>query len=183
MGNFRLRETYATDIQTDFRFELYIAPNNQLGLTDKIVGYIQQTNLPHATGTPIVWHLPGGMRNHQAGKREVQPIQMTWVTATANRDSVYRMCEKWQHATYDLDSGTNIGKANYCTDGIYINLKSENDKIEYSFQLIRAQMTDIDPGTVNSESNDSLKVTCSLIYDNYILRAGWGGAILRDTSI
>ena len=33
---------------------------------------------------------------------------------------LYKLLEKWSHATYDLNTGTNIGKANYCTDGIYI---------------------------------------------------------------
>ena len=62
MGNFHLNETYATDIQTDFRFQLVIQPDAVLGLTEKIVGYIQSSDLPHAPGEPIIWHLPGGMK-------------------------------------------------------------------------------------------------------------------------
>lgn len=182
MGNFNLNETYATDIQTDFRFQLVIKPDANLGLQEKIVGYIQSSDLPCAPGDPIVWHLPGGMKNHQAGKRTVKPISMTWVTATANRVSVLRMCEKWAHATYDLNTGTNIGKGQYCTDNIYICLKSENDALEYTFHLLRAQLTDCQYGTVNSESNELLKITCGLIYDNYEVKTGGlGGVELKST--
>lgn len=182
MGNFQLRETYATDIQTDFRFELLIEPNAPLGLTEKIVGYIQSSDLPCAPGEPIVWHLPGGMKNHQAGKRTIKPLSMQWVTATAHKESVIRMCEKWAHATYDLNRGTNIGKALYCTDGIYINLKGEDDTIQYSFHLLRAQITDCDYGTINSESNELLKVSCTMVYDDYEVRKyAIGGAQLYLT--
>ena len=182
-NNFTLNQTYSTDIQTDFRFELHIEPNATLGITDGIIGYIQTTDLPCAPGEPIIWHLPGGMKNHQAGKRTVEPINMVWVTATANRDSVIRMCEKWGNATYNLEDGTNIGKANYCTNGMYINLKSENNTIEYSFQLIAAQLTNCKYGTVNSESNELLKISCGLVYDMYKVRRGMRGAELRNTSI
>ena len=68
------------------------------------------------------------------------------------------MLEKWAHATYDLNRGTNIGKANYCTSGISIRLKGEDDSIKYNFRLLRAQVTDCDYGAVSSESNDLIKV-------------------------
>lgn len=166
---YKLDETYYTDIQTTFRFEVHIEADSTLGLSDEITGYIQRSDLPAAPGDPIVWHLPGGMRNHQAGKRVVQPVSMTFVVPTNsdNRGSIYKTLEKFAQATYDLNEGTNIGKARYCTDGISIILKGEDDKPKYTFRLRRAQVTSCNYGDVSSESNDLIKVSCTLIYDNY----------------
>ena len=165
MANYPLSRTYQTDIQTSFRFEVHIAAdaaNSQLGLTEDVTGYIQQTDLPVAPGDPIIWHLPGGMKNHQAGKRTVQPVSMTFVVpTTAGNGSIYRLLEKWAHATYNLDKGTNIGKRNYCTDGISIILKGEDDTPKYKFRLRRAQVTNCNYGAASSESNDLIKVSCN----------------------
>ena len=178
MANYRLNETGGTDIQTTFRFAVHIAAdaaNSRLGLTEDVTGYIQTSDLPKAPGAPIVWHLPGGMKNHQAGKRTVQPVSMTFVVpTTAGNGSIYTLLEKWSHATYDINKGTNIGKRNYCTDGISILVKGEDDTVKYKFRLLRAQVTECNYGAVNSESNDLIKVTCSFIYDDYKVEDGSG---------
>ena len=178
MANFNLSQTFSTDIQTTFRFEIEIdgTRDPQLGLNSRVVGYIQQSDLPTAPGDPIIWHLPGGMKNHQAGKRTVEPINMTFVVpTTSNEDSIYRMLEKWSHATYDLDKGTNIGKARYCTDAISIILKGEDNTQKYKFRLKRAQVTRCNYGTVSSESNDLIKVSCTFVYDNYEVKGSGSG--------
>ena len=178
MSTYRLSDTFKTDIQTTFRFEIEIAAdpaNTALGLTEDVTGYIQNCDLPVAPGDPLIWHLPGGMKNHQAGKRTVQPISLTFVVpTTAGNGSIYKLLEVWSHATYDLDRGTNIGKANYCTDGIYINLKGEDDQVKYSFHPMRSQVTNCNYGSVSSESNDLIKVSCTLIYDTYEILNGSG---------
>lgn len=178
MANYKLNETGGTDIQTTFRFEIHIAAdaaNSRLGLTEDVTGYIQQSDLPKAPGSPIVWHLPGGMKNHQAGKRTVQAVSMTFVVpTTAGNGSIYTLLEKWAHATYDINNGTNIGKRNYCTDGISILVKGEDDTVKYKFRLIRAQVTECDYGSVNSETNDLIKVKATFIYDDYKAEDGHG---------
>lgn len=175
---YKLSETGGTDIQTTFRFEIHIAAdsaNSILGLTEDVTGYIQRCDLPAAPGDPITWHLPGGMKNFQAGKRTVRQISTEFVVpTTAGNGSIYTLLEKWAHATYDLDKGTNAGKRNYCTNGISIYLKGEDDAIKYEFRLIRAQVTDCQYGTVSSESNDLIKVNASFIYDNYEVLDGSG---------
>ena len=178
MANYSLNQTGGTDIQTTFRFEIYIAAdaaNSALGLTEDVTGYIQSCDLPAAPGDPITWHLPGGMKNFQAGKRTVRPISMTFVVpTTAGNGSIYTLLEKWAKATYDLNKGTNYGKARYCSSGIYIKVKGEDDSVKYVFRLLRAQVTDCNYGSLASESNDLIKVNCSFIYDNYEVRDGNG---------
>ena len=185
MVAYSLDQTAKTDLQTTFRFEIYIAAdeaNTALGLTEDITGYIQNCDLPAAPGEPIVWHLPGGMKNYQAGKRTIRPISLTFVVpTTAGNGSVYRLLEKWAEATYDLNKGTNMGKRNYCTDGIYIYVKGEDDEVKYTFRLKRAQVTECNYGTLGSETNDLIKVTCTMVYDNYEVRKGKNGSILRST--
>ena len=191
MANFSLDQTYgnnAKDIQTTFRFEIHIrADESALGLTNDVVGYIQNTDLPAATGEPIIWHLPGGMKNHQAGKRTPRPISMTFVvpttsTSTSFRGSIYRMLEKWAHATYDLNKGTNIGKKRYCTDAISIVLKGEDDTPQYTFELKAAQVTECNYGSLGSETNDLIKVSCTMVYDNYVVHRGGIGGVVLNTS-
>ena len=186
MGKLNLNTTYYTDIQTTFRFEIHIAldaSSAQLGLTEDVTGYIQRCDLPTAPGDPIIWHLPGGMKNHQAGKRTVRPISLEFVVpTTAGNGSIYKLLETWAHATYDINRGTNIGKRNYCTDAISIRLKGEDDTVKYQFRLRRAQVTDCQYGTVSSESNDLIKVSCTMVYDNYELTDGAGTPlVLRET--
>ena len=185
MSNFRLEQSGVIDLQTTFRFEIYIkadSANSALGLTEDITGYIQSCDLPSAPGEPLTWHLPGGMKNFQAGKRTVTPISMTFVVpTTAGNGSVYRLLEKWAEATYDLDKGTNIGKRNYCTDGIYIYVKGEDDNVKYTFRLKRAQVTSCNYGSLSSESNDLIKVSCTFQYDNYEAKKGKDGPLLRGT--
>lgn len=184
MANYSLEQSGQTDIQTTFRFEIYIDAtddaNRKLGLTEDVTGYIQNCDLPAAPGEPITWHLPGGMKNYQAGKRTTRPISMTFtVPTTAGNGSIYRLLEKWAKATYDLNKGTNIGKANYCTSGIYIYIKGEDDEVKYTFRLIRAQVTDCNYGSLSSESNDLIKVTCQFHYDNYEVKQGKNGTSLK----
>jgi hypothetical protein len=105
---------------------------------------------------------------------------MTFVVPTydnnyaGNDGSIYKICQKWANATYNLNKGTNIGKRNYCTDGISIYLKGEDDSVKYEFRLIRAQVTDCNYGSVSSESNDLIKVNIGMIYDNYKVYDGNG---------
>lgn len=183
MANFSLSQSSVTDLQTTFRFEIYIAAdeaNSSLGLTDDVTGYIQNCDLPAAPGEPITWHLPGGMKNYQAGKRTTRPISMTFVVpTTAGNGSIYNLLEKWSQATYDLNKGTNVGKRNYCTSGIYIYVKGEDDEVKYTFRLLRAQVTDCNYGSLSSEANDLIKVNCTFYYDNYEVRKGKGGAVLK----
>ena len=178
MAQYSLAETGGTDIVTTFRFFIHIAAdaaNSALGLTEDVTGYIQSCDLPVAPGSPITWHLPGGMQNYQAGKRTVRPISMTFVVpSSAASGSIYTLLEKWSKATYDLDRGTNIGKARYCTNGIYIKIKGEDNSDKYIFRLLRAQVTECSYGTVASESNDLIKVNCTFQYDNYEVRDGNG---------
>jgi hypothetical protein len=184
MSNFKLRETGGTNIQTTFRFELAIAPdpnNSALGLTDAITAYIQSTDLPSATGEPIIWSLPGGMKNHQAGKRTIKPISMEFVIPTGSTGSIYKVLEKWGNATYDLNTGVNTGKGRYTSDGVSIKIKGEDDQPRYIFRLLKAQPTEVSYGTVNSEGNELLKVSCTWVYDNYELTDG-NGIILRGLS-
>ena len=182
MANFNLDQTGQTDLQTSFRFFIHIAADNAsqvLGLTEDVTGFIQSCDLPAAPGDPITWHLPGGMKNFQAGKRTVRQISMTFVVpTTAGHGSIYTLLERWAKATYDLNRGTNAGKRNYCTDGISIWLKGEDDVVKYIFRLKRAQVTDCNYGTTSSEANDLIKVNCSFIYDNYEVRDG-AGVLLR----
>ena len=178
MSNYTLNQTGGTDIQTSFRFEVYIAAdaaNARLGLTEDVTGYIQDCTLPAAPGQPITWHLPGGMKNYQAGKRTVDPVNMTFVVpTTAGNGSIYTLLEKWAKATYDLNKGTNYGKANYCTSGIYIKVKGEDDTVKYIFRLLRAQVTSCNYGELSSEDNSLIKVKCTFIYDNYEVKDGNG---------
>ena len=171
MSSYSLNQTGGIDIQTTFRFAIHIAAdaaNQVLGLTEDVTAYIQRCDLPVAPGDPIIWHLPGGMKNFQAGKRTVRQISTEFVVpTTAGNGSIYTLLEKWAEATYDLNKGTNKGKANYCTDAISIYCKGEDDSIKYEFHLLRAQVTDVNYGTVSSESNDLIKVSASFIYDNY----------------
>lgn len=176
MANFRLDQTGMKDLQTTFRFGIYLRPDasaTALGLTEAVTGYIISCDLPAAPGEPITWHLPGGMKNYQAGKRTTRPISLTFVVSSNAADgSIYKLLEKWSKATYNLNDGTNIGKAKYCTDAIHILVKGEDDNVKYTFHLIRAQVTDCQYGQVNSESNDLIKVSCTIYYDNYAVYKG-----------
>ena len=62
-----------------------------------------------------------------------------------------------------------MGKRNYCTSGIYIYAKGEDDEVKYTFRLLRAQVTDCNYGSLASEANDLIKVSCTFYYDNYDL--------------
>ena len=185
MANFTLAATSGIDIVTTFRFAIHIAvdaANRALGLTEDVTAYIQNCDLPVAPGDPLTWHLPGGMKNFQAGKRTVQPVSVTFVVpSTAGQGSILTILEKWSKATYDLNTGTNIGKANYCTDGISIYIKGEDDSDKYIFRLLRAQVTRCNYGQVSSESNDLLRVSAEFIYDNYEVRDG-KGTLLRASA-
>lgn len=182
MANYSLNQTSGIDIQTTFRFAVHIsadAANTELGLKEDVTAYIQSTDLPVAPGDPITWHLPGGMKNYQAGKRTIEPVSMVFVVpTTAGQGSILTLLEKWAHATYDLNTGTNIGKRRYCTDGISIYMKGEDDNVKYIFRMLRAQVTRCSYGTLSSESNDLIKVQATFVYDNYQLTDG-NGIILR----
>lgn len=181
MTNYSLSTTGGTDIQTTFRFMLTVVANSALGLSEDITAYIVSTDLPSASGEPIIWHLPGGMKNHQAGKRTPKPINMEFVTPTNSASSWYKVLEKWSMATYNLNTGTNAGKTMYCYDNIYIKILGEDNIVKYQFRMLKAQPTDVNYGNVNSESSDLLKVSCTFIYDNYQLTDG-NGVLLSSKS-
>lgn len=181
MTKYTLAQTGGTDLQTTFRFQMVVEPYSILGLTERLTAYITETDLPRATGEPIIWSLPGGMKNHQAGKRTIQPINMTFVIPSTSSSSWYRVFEKWGASTYNLNTGTNIGKSQYCTDGISIEIMGEDDAIKYIFRMLKAQLTDVNYGTLNSETNDLLKVSGTLVYDNYQVTDG-NGVLLSGSS-
>lgn len=189
MARFKLSDTANTDIAVNFRYEVVILLNDEAArlnkLQDSIVGYSTSAELPSAPGTPIPWYLPMGVKNNQAGKRETKPISLEFVVPTNDalqRRSVYYMLENWSSNTFNLNRGTNVGKALYCTDGIFIRMRTELDGIAYSFQLLRAQPTEVNYGTLSSEGNELVKVQASFVYDNYKIFGNDGGLLLEDTT-
>lgn len=189
MARFKLSDTAKTDIQTTFRYEVVILTNDEAAklnkIQDSIVGYALSAELPCAPGDPIAWFMPMGMRNWQAGKRLTKEISLEFVVPTNDalqRKSIYYMLETWQNNTYNLNRGVNSGKALYCTDSIYIRLRTERDAIAYSFQLLRAQPTSVNFGSLSSEGNELLKVQMTLVYDNYKIFSGDGNLLLDDST-
>lgn len=190
MARFKLSDTAKIDIQTTFRYEVVIVTKHEEAvklnkLQDSIVGYALSAELPCAPGDPIAWFMPMGMRNWQAGKRLTKEISLEFVVPTNDahqRKSIYYMLENWSNNTYNLNRGTNIGKANYCTDAIYIRLRNEKDDIAYSFQLLRAQPTTVNYGSLNSEGNELVKVQMTLVYDNYKIFDATGNPLNVDST-
>lgn len=190
MARYKLSDTFNTDIAVNFRYEIVILTNDEgsriNGVQDAIVGYATQAELPCAPGEAIEWYMPMGMRNHQAGKRKTKPISLEFVVPTTDalvRQSIFYMLETWGNNCYNLNRGTNVGKANYCTDSIFIRLRTERDGIAYSFQLLRAQPTEVNYGTMNSEGNELVKVSATFVYDNYkIFGSSAGVLLLTDTT-
>ena len=170
MAFFDLRSTGGTNIMTTFRFELEVATdtaNSTLGLDDKLTAYITSCDLPHSSEEAIPWSMPGGMKNYQAGMRKTEPINVEFVVCSEYMNSWYRVLRRWEAATYNLNDGTNKGKSLYCTDAISLRLKAEGGVTKYRFHLLRAQVGNIDFKQVNSETNELMKVSCQIIYDNY----------------
>lgn len=190
MARFTLKQTAEYDVAVNFRYEIIIMNTDPAvaanGLTDNIVGYASSAELPCAPGEAIEWYLPMGMRNHQAGKRKTKPISLEFVIPTngaQQRQSIFSLLETWGNNCYNLNRGTNRSKANYCTDGIHIRLRTEGDAIAYTFQLLRAQPTDINYGSLSSEGNDLIKCSMTLVYDNYKVFSGAdGNPLLTDTT-
>ena len=187
MARYKLSDTAETDIAVNFRYEVVILLNDEgakeNGLSDSIVGYASQAELPCAPGEAIEWYMPMGMRNHQAGKRKTKPINLEFVVPTTDalvKASIFYLCETWGNNCYNLNRGTNVGKSLYCTDGIFIRLRNNLDGIAYSFQLLRAQPTDVNYGTMNSEGNELVKVSLSLVYDNFKVYGGDAGTLLLE---
>jgi hypothetical protein len=187
MARYNLSDTFGTDIAVNFRYEIVIMTNDagsrMNGVQDAIVGYATPAELPCAPGEPIEWYMSMGMRNHQAGKRKTRPISLEFVIPTndaLHKQSIYYMLETWGNNTYNLNRGTNVGKANYCTDSIFIRLRTERAGIAYTFQLLRAQPTDVNYGTMNSEGNELVKVSATFVYDNYKVFSGSNGTLLLE---
>lgn len=184
MARFKLSDTANTDIATNFRYEIVIGLPTETAaienkLQDEIVGYATSAELPAAPGSTIEWAMPMGMINHQAGKRKTKPINLEFVVPTNDalaRKSIFYMLEMWGANCYNLNRGTNIGKGKYCTDAIWIRLRSELDQIAYTFQLLRAQPTEVNYGTLNSEGGELVRVSMTLVYDNYKVYAGGSGS-------
>lgn len=186
MARLKLSDTAQTDVAVNFRYEVVILVNDEAAklnhIQDTIVGYASQAEIPCAPGNAIEWYMPMGMRNHQAGKRKTKPVTWEFVVPTTDalqRQSIYYMLENWGNNCYNLNRGTNVGKANYCTDGLFLRQRTERDGIAYSWQLLRAQPTDLNYGTMNSEGEEIVKVSVTLVYDNYKLFAG-DGTLLND---
>lgn len=169
-ASYALSQTGATNIHTNFRFELEMMtdPNNAtLGINDKLTAFITSCDLPCAPGKAIPWYMPGGMKNHQAGKRETKEISLQFVVCSDVKQSWIRTLQKWGNACYNLNTGNNAGKAGYSVDGVVIRVKGEDGITRYLFRLLRAQVTDVNYGTLNSEGNELLKIDCKMVYDNY----------------
>lgn len=189
MARYKLSDTYQTDIAVNFRFEVVILVNDEAAkvnhIQDSIVGYATSAEIPCAPMDPIEWALPMGMINHQAGKRKTKEVRWEFVVPTTDalqKQSIYYMLENWQNSLYSLNRGTNRGKALYCTDGLFLRLRTELDGIAYSWQLLRAMPTQVDFGSVNAEGNELVKVGVTFIYDNYKTFAGDGTLLLEDTT-
>ena len=187
MARYNLSDTFQTDIAVNFRYEIVIMTNDAgsmlNGVQDAIVGYATQAELPCAPGEAIEWYMPMGMRNHQAGKRKTKPISLEFVVPTNDalqKQSIFYMLETWGNNCYNLNRGTNAGKANYCTDSIFIRLRTERAGIAYTFQLLRAQPTEVNYGTMNSEGNELVKVSATFVYDNYKVFGGQSKTLLLD---
>ena len=180
MAFFDLRSTGGTNIHTAFRFEMEVATdtaNSTLGLDDKLTAYITSSDLPCSEEDIITWRMPGGMANYQAGMRSTKPINVTFVVCSEYINSWYRVLRKWEEATYNLNDGSNKGKAQYCTDAISIRIKGEDQITKYRFHLLRAQVGALDFKQVNSESNEMLRVSCTIHYDNYEVYNGQNAPI------
>ena len=122
MANFDLKASGNTNLQTSFRFEVFF-PSSVTGTNDIVSAYCISSQIPKATGEPIPWHMPMGMINHQAGKRTIQPVQLEFVIPEDSTGDAYTMLETWCPATYDLNTGTNIKKAQYAVDGVEVRIK------------------------------------------------------------
>lgn len=175
MAFFDLRSTGGTNIQTTFRFELEVATdasNTTLGLSDDMTAYITRCELPTSETEALSWYMPGGMANYQAGQRKTKPINLDFVVCSEAKNSWYRILKRWQNATFNLNDGTNKGKALYASDALSIRVKGEDGITKFRFHLLRAQMGSIDMKEVNSESSELLKVSCTIIYDNFEIYNG-----------
>ena len=168
MANFDLKRAGNLALQTVFRYEIvFPSTSSELGISDDITGYCKSAALPRANGEPITWNLPMGPKSYQAGKRTVQPIALEFVVPAGNTINAYSMFENWCGSTFNLNDGTNKGKAKYSVDGIIIKLKDEQGIDRHKFTLYKAQPTEVDYKSVNSEGNEVLDFSITLIYDNY----------------
>jgi hypothetical protein len=175
MAYYNLNQTGGTNIHTDFRFELEVVTdvnNSALGLNDKLTAFITKCDVPCAPGKAIAWFMPGGMRNWQAGPRRTKDISMNFVVSSDLTQSWMRTLEKWGDACYDLNTGNNKGKAGYSSDAISIRIKGEDGNTRYRFRLLRAQIIEMDYGSLDSEGEKLLTVSCKIAYDNYEIYDG-----------
>lgn len=184
MAYYNLNQTGGTNIHTDFRFELEVVTdtnNSTLGLNDKLTAFITKCDVPCAPGKAIGWFMPGGMRNWQAGPRRTKDISMNFVVASDLSQSWYRTLERWGDACYNLNTGNNAGKAGYCSDAISIRIKGEDGNTRYRFRLLRAQIIEMEYGTLESEGEKLIDVSCKIAYDNYEVYDG-SNSLIQATS-
>ena len=169
MAKFDLNSQGNKNIQTTFRYEVVFPTVGELGLSDQLTGYCTSAQLPKAMQEAIIWHQPFGMQNHQAGKRTIEPVQLEFVVPSTNEGgtNMYNMLSMWCHSTYDLNTGLSTGKGRYAVDGVKIVLKNELGIAQHTFELLRAFPTQVDYGTVSSEGSELLRVSMTLIYDNF----------------
>lgn len=170
MAEFNLIASGQTNIQTTFRYEVSFPAGAANGaLTDAITVYCTSAQLPKANQTPIEWHAPMGVVNHQAGKRPIEPITLEFVVPAASdtANDVHRMISAWCHTTFDITTGKNIGKANYSVNGLKIMLKDGSGSVIRTYELFRAFPTSVEFNTVSSESSELLKASMTLTYDYF----------------
>lgn len=175
MAYYNLSQTGGTNLHTTFRFELEVvtdANNSRLGLSDKLTAFITKCDLPCAPGENLEWFMPGGMRSWQAGRRKTKSIHLEFVVTSDSAQSWIRTLEKWGDACYDLETGNNAGKAGYSSNALQIRVKGEDGKTRYRCKVKRAIIARMDYGTLNSEENGLLKVSCDIDYDKYEIYDG-----------
>jgi len=170
MAYYNLSQTGGTNLHTTFRFELEVvtdANNGRLGLSDKLTAFVTSCDVPCAPGTVLPWKMPGGMRSWQAGWRETKDIHLEFVVTSDSAQSWIRTLEKWGDAAYDLETGNNAGKAGYSSNALQIRVKGEDGKTRYRFKVKRAIIHNMQYGTLSSEQNELLKISCDIAYDKY----------------
>jgi hypothetical protein len=172
MAKYSLDQTGSKNLLTTFRYEVTF-PNSgnagSIGMNDQLTCFCTSAQLPKAMQEAIVWNMPFGMQNHQAGVRTVEPISLEFVVDSDNSGgtNMYNLLSFWCNSTFDLNTGLNKGKGKYAMDGIRITVKKEDGTTAHSFELLRAFPTTVEYGTVSSESKELLKVSMTLIYDNF----------------
>jgi len=182
MAKFNLSTSGGTDIQLSYTYDLTFPVSTFLGLNDELTCYVTSVELPSASGEAVIWHQTYGKKNHQAVKRTNKPISLEFVVPTTFENlNTQHMIERWLDATYNMNTGKNIGKAQYAVNGVRIRvMAAQGEKITSSYVLFKAFPTEVNFGTMSNESNELLKVSMTLVYDLYTMFDGKGNKITKD---